>query len=116
MQVISNLIANAIYAMPTGGHLSISVEDADEPASGIELTISDNGVGIAPHDLPKIFEAFFTTRTTVGTGIVLFIAKQFVEGQGGQISVASQNDAKSHGTTARIFVPLHTPYDVLPNK
>jgi PAS domain S-box-containing protein len=115
MQVVSNLIANAIYAMPTGGHLSISVEDADEPASGMELTISDNGVGIAPHDLPKVFQAFFTTRTTIGTGIGLFIAKQFVEGHGGRISMTSQNDAKNHGTTVRIFLPLRTLYEISPS-
>jgi PAS domain S-box-containing protein len=112
MQVISNLIVNSIYATPSGGHLSVSVEDIEEPASGTVLTISDDGVGIAPRDLPRVFEAFFTTRSTVGTGIGLFVAKQFIEGHGGQISITSQNDAKSHGTTVRVFVPLHTPYDV----
>jgi len=115
MQVISNLIANAIYAMPTGGHLSVVVEDTDEPAVGTVLTISDDGLGIAPRDLPKVCEAFFTTRSTVGTGIGLFVAKQFVEGHGGQISITSQNDAENHGTSVRIFVPLQTPYDVPQN-
>jgi len=115
MQVISNVLANSIYAMPTGGHLSVSVEDADEPASGTVLTISDDGAGIAPEDLPRVFEAFFTTRSTVGTGIGLFVVKQFVEGHGGQISIASKNDAKSHGTTVQIFVPLHTPYEDIQN-
>ncbi len=47
MQVISNLIANSIYAMPNGGKLSVSVEDTDQPTSGLALTVSDNGVGIA---------------------------------------------------------------------
>lgn len=61
MQVISNLVANAIYAMPTGGLLSVSVEDVEEPTSGMEFTISDNGTGIAPNHLPRVFEAFFTT-------------------------------------------------------
>jgi signal transduction histidine kinase len=110
MQVISNLIANSIYAMPAGGHLSIVAEDTEEPASGTVLIISDDGVGIAPSDLPKVFEAFFTTRSTVGTGIGLFVAKQFIEGHGGQIGITSQNDEKNHGTTIRIFVPLQTPY------
>ena len=45
MQVISNLVANAIYAMPAGGLLSMSVEDVEQPTSGVELTISDNGQG-----------------------------------------------------------------------
>jgi signal transduction histidine kinase len=115
MQVISNLIANSIYAMPGGGHLSLTVEDTDDPLSGTVLMISDDGVGIAPRDLSRAFEAFFTTRSTVGTGIGLFVAKQFIEGHGGQISITSQNEAGSHGTTVRVFVPLHTLYDVTQN-
>ena len=112
MQVISNLLANSIYAMPTGGNLSVVVEDTEKPGSGIGMIISDDGVGIASEDLPRVFEAFFTTRTTVGTGIGLFVAKQFIEGHGGQISITSQNDAENHGTTIRIFIPLRTPYEV----
>jgi len=110
MQVISNLIANSIYAMPSGGHLSVAVEDTAEPVSGTVLTIADDGMGIASSDLPKVFDAFFTTRSTVGTGIGLFVAKQFIEGHGGEISITSQNDAESHGTTVRVFVPLQTPH------
>ncbi|MDW5265140.1 PAS domain-containing sensor histidine kinase [Granulicella sp. L56] len=111
-QVISNLIANSIHAMPDGGHLSLIVEDADQPVSGITLKISDDGVGIASGNLLKVFEAFFTTRTTVGTGIGLFVAKQFIEGHGGFISVTSQVNAENHGTTFCIYLPLHTPYEI----
>lgn len=111
MQVISNVIANSIYAMPTGGLLSISVEDLEEPETGIMMRVSDTGNGIAPEHLPRVFEAFYTTRTTHGTGIGLFIAKQFIEGHGGEISIASQTDAKSHGTSVRIFLPLKTTYE-----
>ena len=107
MQVISNLIANAIYAMPEGGVLSVSVEDVDcADASGVRLTVRDNGTGIAAEQLPRIFDAFFTTRSTIGTGIGLFVAKQFVEGHHGKISVESSTDAESHGTAMSIFLPL----------
>lgn len=115
MQVISNLVANAIYAMPKGGLLSISIDDVDQPASGMVMTISDNGVGISSDHLPRVFDAFYTTRTTLGTGIGLFIAKQFVEGHGGEINIASQTDAKNHGTTVQIFLPLKTTYESSPN-
>jgi len=111
MQVISNLITNSIYAMPGGGVLSISVEDTLEPADGIVLTIHDDGVGIAAHDLPKVFNAFFTTRSTGGTGIGLFVAKQCVEGHGGRIEIESSKDAENHGTAVRVFLPISTAYD-----
>jgi PAS domain S-box-containing protein len=110
MQVISNLIANAIHAMPGGGTLSISVSDTATPADGVAMNIADNGEGIAPNVLPNVFDAFFTTRATVGTGIGLFIAKSFIEGHGGQIGIESHAQPEKHGTTVRIFLPLHTVY------
>ncbi len=111
MQVISNLIANSIYAMPNGGTLSLSVGDASTAGDGVVLTVEDDGVGIASADLPKVFDAFFTTRTTVGTGIGLFVAKQFVEGHGGRISIESDSESEKHGTTVRVLLPLHTAYE-----
>jgi PAS domain S-box-containing protein len=111
MQVISNLIANSIYAMPNGGTLSVSVSDVADPSEGIVLAIEDTGAGIAPEILPKVFDAFFTTRATVGTGIGLFVAKQFILGHGGRISIESKNEPEAHGTTVRIFLPLHTAYE-----
>ena len=80
------------------------------PADGIVLTVQDNGVGIAEADLPRVFEAFFTTRTTVGTGIGLFVAKQFVEGHGGQIEIESRQSGEDHGTTVRVHLPMCTAY------
>jgi signal transduction histidine kinase len=100
------LIANSIYAMPGGGILSVSVKDAERAPDGVILTIQDNGVGIAAEDLPHVFDAFFTTRVTVGTGIGLFVAKQFVEGYGGKIEIESKNDAENHGTLVRVFLPM----------
>ena len=106
MQVISNLISNSIYAMPAGGVLSLSVNDAKRAGDGVMLTIQDDGVGISADSLPKVFDAFFTTRSTVGTGIGLFVTKQLVEGHGGQIEIESTNDAEKHGTIVRVFLPI----------
>jgi len=111
MQVVSNLVMNSIYAMQAGGVLSISVEEAVKSPDGIVLTIQDNGVGIEESDLPRVFEAFFTTRATVGTGIGLFVAKQFVEGHGGKIEIESRQNVEDHGTTVRVFLPISTEYD-----
>jgi PAS domain S-box-containing protein len=111
MQVISNLIANSINAMPAGGTLSVSVSDDTSTAGGVVLTVEDDGLGIAPRDLPKVFDAFFTTRTTVGTGIGLFVAKQFAEGHGGRIGIESSCEHGRHGTAVRVFLPVHTAYE-----
>jgi len=97
--------------MQKGGILSLSLIDGEDPADGIVLTIQDNGTGIEAQTLPNVFDAFFTTRDTVGTGIGLFVAKQFVEGHGGKISIESDTSVRDHGTTVRIVLPLCTAYD-----
>jgi PAS domain S-box-containing protein len=111
MQVISNLIANSIVAMPDGGTLRISAVAVNEPDAGLVLSVQDTGVGIPAENLSKVFDAFFTTRMTIGTGIGLFVAKQFVEGHGGTIGLESSVDPETHGTTISIFLPLQTSYE-----
>ncbi|HEU4635937.1 MAG TPA: PAS domain S-box protein [Edaphobacter sp.] len=108
MQVVSNLLSNSIHAMPNGGSLTIDVHDV---ANGVVLSIRDTGCGVAQHDLPRVFEAFFTTRTSIGTGIGLFVSKQFIEGHGGSITIDSTQDELLHGTTVTVFLPETTPYD-----
>lgn len=111
MQVISNLVTNAMYAMPCGGTLRASVEDATESGKpGLLLEIEDTGEGIPAECLGRIFEPFFTTRSSIGTGIGLWVATQFVDGHKGKISVKSSVDADSHGTKMSIFLPFDNPY------
>jgi signal transduction histidine kinase len=64
--------------------------------------VSDRGAGIAPEDLSRVFDPFFTTRRT-GTGIGLAISRNIIEGLGGRISVASVRD---RGTDVRIELPF----------
>lgn len=82
------------------------MEDAEDPRDGMVLTVQDNGIGIPRDDLPRVFDAFFTTRGTVGTGIGLFIAKQSIEGHGGRIEMESKNGTKDLGTIVRVFLPM----------
>ena len=111
MQVISNLITNAIYAMPSGGTLTVSVQEATESdRHGLMLSVEDTGEGIPADHVERIFEPFFTTRTSVGTGIGLWVAKQFIEGHEGRIGVHSSVDPASHGTRMSIFLPFDNPY------
>jgi len=107
MQVISNLVTNAIYAMPHGGVLTLTVLDGPD---AIALSVEDTGEGIPPDALPHVFDAFFTTRKTIGTGIGLFIAKQFVEGHGGRIKIESSTAAERQGTKVTIHLPLENQY------
>jgi len=99
-------VANAIDAMPEGGDLSVSVEpDGVSPADGVRVQMADTGTGISSELLEKIFEPFFTTKEQRGTGIGLWLSRQFVEDHRGSIAVTSNTDAKDHGTTFRIFLP-----------
>jgi C4-dicarboxylate-specific signal transduction histidine kinase len=109
MQVISNLIVNSIYAMHSGGTLSVSICDASSADEGIVLIVEDDGVGIQPKDLPRVFEAFFTARTTVGTGIGLFVAKQFVEGDGSASRAATnrRSTAPQFGSSCHFILLIY---------
>jgi signal transduction histidine kinase len=112
MQVISNLITNSIYAMPRGGVLTLTIRDMPD---SIAFCVEDTGPGIPPEILPRIFEAFFTTRHTTGTGIGLFIAQQFVEGHGGRIKIESSTDPAKHGTKVTVNLPLESRYTATKN-
>lgn len=100
-QVILNLVINAVDAMPEGGQLLISTQSL--PAQGeILMTISDNGLGIAPEIFPKIFEAFITTKER-GSGLGLNICHQIIQAHQGRI-VASNN--AQAGATFSVWLPL----------
>jgi len=111
MQIISNLVTNAMYAMPSGGALTASVQEVVESdGRGLLLSIEDTGDGIPAENLKRIFEPFFTTRRSIGTGIGLWVATGFIKGHDGRIDVRSSVDEASHGTEISIFLPFDNPY------
>ena len=80
-QILLNLLSNAVKFTPEGGRISITANKVDD---GVEISVSDTGIGIAPEDQPKIFEEFRqvgsdSTHKTEGTGLGLTLAKKFVE-------------------------------------
>jgi two-component system NtrC family sensor kinase len=100
-QVFTNLILNAVQAMPAGG--TLAVETLALPAEGVcEVVITDTGAGIAPENLAQIFNPFFTTRPN-GTGLGLAVSYGIIKDHGGDIAVESSAAA---GTTFR--VTLHS--------
>lgn len=84
-QAISNLVINAIQAMPNGGTLSLS---SYEKQGKICIEIEDTGIGIAPDKIEKIFDPFFSLKEK-GTGLGLFVAYRIVQEHGGAIEVSS---------------------------
>jgi PAS domain S-box-containing protein len=110
LQVLSNIIVNAIDAMPRGGALRLSTRKVIGPAGdGIQILVQDTGMGIKDEHLPKIFDPFFTTKGSLGTGIGLWVARQLVERRGGQITVASSTEIGSSGTAINLVLPLAVP-------
>lgn len=103
-QLFLNLLTNASDAMPNGGALTITTSKTLlEGAGGIQAEFADTGEGIAPNDLEKIWEPFFTTKPEgKGTGLGLAICRRVVEEHGGIIAIESTNGS---GTKVRIVFP-----------
>jgi signal transduction histidine kinase len=105
MQVLTNLIKNAIDAMPGGGEINILLEDT---LSDVSISVNDTGSGIKEEDRAKIFEPFFTTKGLGhGTGLGLATAYGIVKMHKGQITVKSNNDPSKGqtGTSFKIVLP-----------
>jgi PAS domain S-box-containing protein len=102
VQIVSNLVANALDALRSGGLLKITAKKAE---NGITLAIADNGEGIPAANMGKIFEAFFTTKRDIGTGLGLWVVNDLVEKQGGTISLKSRTEEPERGTTFSLFLP-----------
>lgn len=102
--VLDNLMSNAIKFSPSGGVIAISARCA---GMWLELSVADNGPGIAPDDVPYIFNPFYQGRNNAGglvkgTGIGLSVVKEYVSAHGGSVEVAE----RSGGALLRIKLPL----------
>jgi nitrogen fixation/metabolism regulation signal transduction histidine kinase len=100
-RALTNLLENALHAMPDGGRLRFVVEQAAGP-DRLHLRVTDSGVGMDAAALGRIFEPYFSTKTT-GTGLGLTIAKRNVEANGGSIAVSSELGV---GTTVTLTLPV----------
>jgi PAS domain S-box-containing protein len=97
-RVLTNLIMNAIQAMPNGGQVTITVSKTDENAL---ISIRDTGGGISSENLKKIFTPLYTTKSK-GMGLGLAVTERIVKAHGGTITVDSQVDS---GTTFTVKIP-----------
>ena len=104
-QVLTNLVGNALKFTPEGGRISLRAEEAED---SVRITVEDTGPGIAPDDLPRIFDPYWQAGRTarLGAGLGLTIAKGIVEGHGGSITVMSK---PGEGTTFTFTLPITGP-------
>jgi len=99
-QVVLNLMTNALQAVDHGGAIEVSASADDDALS---ISVKDNGRGIPPENLDKIFNPFFTTKPPgQGTGLGLSLCHNLVSGMSGKITVESQ---VGKGTTFTVRLP-----------
>ena len=110
-QVLINLLINARQAMPDGGTVRLKLA-ADPGGRLAELSVTDHGVGIAPENLRRIFEPFFSTKTAPdasglgGTGLGLSVCRDIIEAHHGRIRAESR---LGQGSTFTVLLPTCSP-------
>ena len=105
-QVLGNVVHNALQHVEAGGRVTVAA--SEETGGGVVITVTDDGMGIDPADLPQLFDRFYHTdqsrsRGTGGRGLGLAIARAIVEAHQGTIAVTS--DGPGQGTTVRFDLP-----------
>jgi len=104
-QVFLNLLTNASDAMPQGGTLTLGVTlgQLEPGVPAVSITFTDTGIGIAPEDIPRVMDPFFTTKEEgKGTGLGLAICRRIMQEHHGTIEVSS---TVGQGTTIRLTLP-----------
>jgi PAS domain S-box-containing protein len=110
-QVFSNLVLNSIEAISTpGGNIFIRVrQSADgQGREGIRVMVADNGCGIPAENMTHIFEPFFSTKDSKGTGLGLWVSQGIVQKHQGKLRLRSSTDEAHHGTCCSVFLPFAT--------
>jgi two-component system, OmpR family, heavy metal sensor histidine kinase CusS len=102
-RAVGNLLDNALRFTPENGSIQIALSEHD---GDFEVAVSDNGCGIAPQHLPRVFDRFYraeSSRSSDGAGLGLALVKSIVDLHGGLATIQSQ---VGHGTTVKLIFPL----------
>jgi signal transduction histidine kinase len=108
-QILTNLVSNACDALREESGI-IEVELCIDPTQG-KILVRDNGAGISPEIVEHIFDPFFTTKNDVGTGIGLWVTRELVERNGGQITVQTHDLPRGFRTMFCVELPLAEPQE-----
>jgi PAS domain S-box-containing protein len=113
-QVVTNLIGNALDALPKGGQLTVGVRPAHdrEGREGVSVMVADSGHGMNRQILSHLFQPFVTTKGDAGTGLGLWVSKGILEKHQSKIAVRSRPGS---GTVFRLFLPIDTTTCPLPS-
>jgi signal transduction histidine kinase len=108
-QVFSNLLLNAVDAMPEGGTLYAKISKTREwcgqERNGLRITIADTGIGIPAKILSRIREPFFTTKGAYGNGMGLAVVHEIVTQHDGHMKIRSSTKEGKSGSVFNIFIP-----------
>jgi two-component system, NtrC family, sensor kinase len=108
-QAFSNLLLNAADSMPRGGtmhaRISLAQEWSGQERRGVRVTFADHGGGIAPDDLRRIFDLFFTTKGAGGSGLGLSLVRDTVEKHDGVLRVRTSTKQGHSGSIFAMFLP-----------
>ncbi len=110
-QVVANLITNAIDASNTHGEIRVELKTRGD---NVSVRVSDKGTGITEENLSHLFEAFFTTKKDLGTGLGLWVSRGLIENHNGTLTVETSTGQSDHGTTFTILLPANCRADVRP--
>ncbi|MGC2109306.1 MAG: ATP-binding protein, partial [Candidatus Korobacteraceae bacterium] len=109
-QVFSNLIGNAVEAMPRNGRLILHTRESslasDPTRKGVRVTLIDNGPGIPPGVRMNLFAPFYTTKGEKGTGLGLWVSRGIVDKHEGTIHLSSRIHQGKSGTAFSVFLPF----------
>jgi len=102
-QVVANLITNAIDASSPRGEIHVEVKRHE---GDVMIRVSDQGTGITQENLSHLFEAFFTTKKDLGTGLGLWVSRGLIEKHNGTLRFETRTGEHDHGTAFTILLPL----------
>lgn len=108
-QVLANLIRSALDAMPSGGRLRVRVRPSTDwrrGEPGVRITVADTGFGMRPETRKQIYDPFFTTKGTSGTGLGLWVTAGILARHHGSMLLRSKTTSGTSGTAFTLIFPM----------